>query len=395
LGSMNLLRRSVDAVRFIAAFYLAVWMTTFLPILWTAQAEYAMDINSATRLEALLCFLPVALANMLIEPYLSFQYAIVSTISVVNPLLLGETLVFVNEQNKMMDHIAFKILHRYMKLTDLDQHDTDDIEQMKGLLSSVFDDWDVHKMGFIDKPTFVHVMHSLGLHLTTHQMGAVFMAIDPDLKGKIAFDGFWIQLVDPLGKAIDLIKSHFSPTTSASLRDLRVDVSEEELKEGDHETSHGAQPNSPTTDSVGSKGSVELVDEHGVAEALELDDGPATTKPQSPNKRAPGRMRPRASAPASVFAEFQGGDFPSEAAQARKFATRGSGGSWQEVSTAPASPSLRPYCTPGSAGKQLFVPTLSGSRRTLVAVGSFATIDDFFNHMTPLSPGNGRFGVSS
>jgi Ca2+-binding EF-hand superfamily protein len=80
---------------------------------------------------------------------------------------------------------------------------------MKDLLATVFNDWDVHNLGYIEKRTFVHVIHALGLHFTTHQMNCMFRAIDPDLNGRIFFDEFWVLLVEPLTKAIELLKSHF------------------------------------------------------------------------------------------------------------------------------------------------------------------------------------------
>lgn len=80
---------------------------------------------------------------------------------------------------------------------------------LKDLLALVFNDWDVHNVGYIEKSTFVHVIHSLGLHFTTHQMNCMFRAIDPDLNGRIFFDEFWVLLVEPITKAIDLLKLHF------------------------------------------------------------------------------------------------------------------------------------------------------------------------------------------
>jgi hypothetical protein len=109
----------------------------------------------------------------------------------------------------MMDHVAFKILHKYVTLTDLEDHDIDNVLMMKELLATVFNDWDVHEVGYIEKQTFVHVIHTLGLHFTTQQMNCMFRAIDPDLNGKIVFDEFWEILVEPLTKAIELLKSHF------------------------------------------------------------------------------------------------------------------------------------------------------------------------------------------
>ena len=104
------------------------------------------------------------------------QYAIVSTMSCLNPLLVGETLEFVNETAKMMDHVAFKILHRYMKLVDLEDAAASagggeegsgeeergggdaSVAGMRSLLQTVFDDWDLQGRGFIDKPAFVHMV---------------------------------------------------------------------------------------------------------------------------------------------------------------------------------------------------------------------------------------------
>ena len=62
--------------------------------------------------------------------------------------------------------MAFKVLHRYVHLTDLghassENNEADDVRCMRDLLTEVFDDWDIGKRGFLDKPAFVHMVRHL------------------------------------------------------------------------------------------------------------------------------------------------------------------------------------------------------------------------------------------
>jgi len=147
-GSMDVLRMLIDGVRFMSNFFLAVYLTTFLSFAWTSHEDddshFSDGMSLLTRVIAVLCFIPVAVGNTMLEPYISLQFALINTLSCVNPLLLGETMEYVHETSKMMDHVAFKILHKYMTLTDLEDHDTDNIHMVKELLHTVFNDWDVH-----------------------------------------------------------------------------------------------------------------------------------------------------------------------------------------------------------------------------------------------------------
>ena len=103
LGSLELLRRAIDAVRFLSNFYLAVYLTTFASLWWGGPSATYMHLSPLCRALAVLSFVPVVLANMFTEPFLSVQFAVISTMSCLNPLLLGETLEFVQETAKMMD----------------------------------------------------------------------------------------------------------------------------------------------------------------------------------------------------------------------------------------------------------------------------------------------------
>ena len=218
LGSFEACRRLIDAVRFLSNFYLALYLTTFLSIAWHlglsgGGGDYAMGIGPAGLWTGLLSAAPVLASNLFGEPYLSLQFSIISTMSCLNPLLLGETLEFVEETAKMMDHVAFRLLKKYIDLADfeLDRSDADDVESVRVLLKHVFEDWDAAGLGFLDKRAFVHaISSSLKLHFTTQQMNCIFRAIDPDMNGEIVFDEFWGLLEKPVGKV------RFSPARAAS-----------------------------------------------------------------------------------------------------------------------------------------------------------------------------------
>ena len=108
-----------------------------------------------------------------------------------------------------LDHIAFKILQRYLKVNALEEHKGDNIEAMKALLLVVFNDWDINGVGYIDKPTFIRVLNRLGLHFTTTQMNVIFSCIDPDRNGRVVFDEFWELIQRPILHAIEELLSQF------------------------------------------------------------------------------------------------------------------------------------------------------------------------------------------
>jgi hypothetical protein len=114
----------IDGIRFMSNFYLAIYITIFLSFSWTSHEDddsaFTDHIGYFTRAAAVLSFIPVVIGNTMLEPYISLEFALINTLSCVNPLLLGETLEYVHETTKMMDHVAFKILHKYMTLTDLE-----------------------------------------------------------------------------------------------------------------------------------------------------------------------------------------------------------------------------------------------------------------------------------
>jgi hypothetical protein len=105
-GSLELLRRAIDAVRFLSNFYLALYLTCFASLWWGGPAALSMHLSPLASWLARLSAVPVVLANMFTEPFLSVQFAVISTMSCLNPLLLGENLEFVQETTKMMDYGA-------------------------------------------------------------------------------------------------------------------------------------------------------------------------------------------------------------------------------------------------------------------------------------------------
>mmetsp|Transcript_19265 Transcript_19265/g.56048 ORF Transcript_19265/g.56048 Transcript_19265/m.56048 type:complete len:248 (+) Transcript_19265:1532-2275(+) len=150
-GSVEFLHRSLDSIRFISCFYLAIYLTVFM-----LEDDYDehLDIGQDAKILAAMSFLPVALANLFIEPYLTIQYATISTMICLNPLLVGETIAYGEETRKMMNHMAFKIIGEYVNLDLRSGYIQDDLETMDGLealLHKVFNDWDILHVGFISK----------------------------------------------------------------------------------------------------------------------------------------------------------------------------------------------------------------------------------------------------
>ena len=120
-GSITLLRQLIDGVRFTANFYLALYCTVFMN-LWSNLFETDDDDDEDDHDDghemglrigspdskapvafycALFAFLPVMIANLFAEPFVSVQYSTICTMSCINPLLLGETLQHVKETTKM------------------------------------------------------------------------------------------------------------------------------------------------------------------------------------------------------------------------------------------------------------------------------------------------------
>eukprot|EP00613_Pedinella_sp_CCMP2098_P034512 CAMPEP_0171743986 /NCGR_PEP_ID=MMETSP0991-20121206/37225_1 /TAXON_ID=483369 /ORGANISM="non described non described, Strain CCMP2098" /LENGTH=864 /DNA_ID=CAMNT_0012343039 /DNA_START=1 /DNA_END=2595 /DNA_ORIENTATION=- len=441
-GSLGFLRKAVDATRFVSAFYLSVWLTTFLPIFWTTDEDFGMHLSPAVRLLAEICWVPLLLTFVVMEPIVLFQYSMISTISCVNPLLLGETLEFCNEQHKMIEFLAFRILNRYMSLTDLnlDEQDVENIAAMKELLVSIFDDWDLHQVGYIDQPTFVHVMHSLGLHFTTHQMGCLFRRIDPDLSGMITFDEFWDTLVGPLSEAMRLLQSHFAP----SAPDEEV---EDDDDEGEDDDAEDEDDDEGEDDDAEDDAEDDAVD-NGVEEEKEEQSAcpPPAEPPFPPKKVSPtsslhaanffpvressskalsdgssadpaldSSSAPPVSEPAlecSAIASPDGGTSSMSSNGAKRqerfsalLAGGGSsdgskneirGGKLPPLEKRPSTRNSGPLdasdsgrSASGKSRQRRQTLTPSGSGMVLDAVGAYPTVEDFFKHMTPSAPSGG------
>lgn len=116
------------------------------------------------------------------------------------------------ETNKMMDHVAYKLLHRFTQLADPDDHEREDMEHIKELVHHQFQEWDELDRGYLDKEAFVHVMNDLGLRFTRQQMKTLFIIIDPDRNGRIIFAEFWGGLEAPLAKALAKLRECFQFT---------------------------------------------------------------------------------------------------------------------------------------------------------------------------------------
>jgi Ca2+-binding EF-hand superfamily protein len=227
--SIKVVRRCIDSLRLISNFYVAIYICTFI-----AESHIAEKMTTLTRAGNLVGLVTVIIANTLLDPLVTFEYATIRTMGVVNPLLVGETLEKVADIDRLKQQVALKILVHWRNVADPSFDEATYVptkEHLHKLVKRAFDDWDEDKGGSLDEREFKAALERAGIFFSNAQVNRLFRAIDCfQYNGSIDCEEFWATLGPVLVKTLEEIQgtATFEPFTNniddtlVSLEDLQV-----------------------------------------------------------------------------------------------------------------------------------------------------------------------------
>lgn len=196
--SLTFTSNAIDAVRLLKIFWLAVFVTSAGVINDTAEHTYIF----AT---VWFIFSIVLVSNLVLDPYITYQFGLLSTLACVNPILVGETVEYVNDLRHLEERIARTVVERHFvhvcehAASREDAEGALDVpemssESMQAYLKTAFKSWDVSNKGYIDQKAFISALQESKLHFSSRQCRALFHVIDPDFSGRIDYGEFTSQM---------------------------------------------------------------------------------------------------------------------------------------------------------------------------------------------------------
>ena len=227
--SIKGIRRFIDSLRLISNFYVAIYICTFI-----AEYPIAENMTTLTRAGNLVGLVTVIIANTLLDPLVTFEYATIRTMGVINPLLVGETLESVAEIERLEQQVALKILAHWRNVADPAFDEETYVptkEHLKTVVMRAFDDWDEDKGGSLDEKEFKVALERAGIFFSGSQLKHLFQAIDCfQYTGSIDGEQFWGTFGPMLVRTLEEIQGTviFEPFTNniddtmVSLDDLAV-----------------------------------------------------------------------------------------------------------------------------------------------------------------------------
>ena len=208
-SSMTFIHRTIDAARLLKNFYIAIFVTTFL------TETFSGEFSTGTDLALWVGFGLLVLANVLLDPFITYELGLLTTMACVNPLLLGETVEYMHDITHMLEQVSSKLVsrHHHQLLTArlrrsvpaAEGSDTGSpdaylrmdseaalemtSETVAQFLVASFAEWTQGRRS-VDRRRFAQVMHHDGLHFSNRQLARLFRYLDPDMSGSIDCEEF-------------------------------------------------------------------------------------------------------------------------------------------------------------------------------------------------------------
>jgi Ca2+-binding EF-hand superfamily protein len=221
-SSITGIRRFIDALRLISNFYIAIFICTFI-----TGSHIAMNMGPISRAGNLVGLFTVMFANTFLDPLVTFEYTIMRTMGVINPLLVGTTIDHVAELDRLLQLLALKILVNYRNI-DPNFDETTYIPtsaHLKEVVTAAFNTWDKKSEGYLTRETFADAMDAAGVVLPEVKIKMLFKRLDSfQLNGQIDLDEFWSALAPVVNRTIDEIQGRveMSETTNNLIDPITV-----------------------------------------------------------------------------------------------------------------------------------------------------------------------------
>ena len=199
--SIKGVRRFIDAMRLISNFYISIFVCTFI-----TGSHIAENMGTLTRVGNLLGLGLVILANTVLDPLVTFEYANLRTMGVINPLLVGETVEHVATLDRLLEQMALKVLNHWREAVDPDFAEeafVPSTASLREMIKVAFEDWDTKDVGFLTPESFGRAMDAEGLILPKASIKMLFDRIDCfQFNGEISLEEMTTCLAPVINKVV-------------------------------------------------------------------------------------------------------------------------------------------------------------------------------------------------
>ena len=154
----------------------------------------------------------VIIANTVIDPMLTFEYATIRTVGVINPLLVANTVQHARNIGMLMRQIAAVALRRHRISVDSlfnVQANAVSADLIRIILWGLFEEWDVNSIGYLTPATFQRACRISDISWGSKQSSEVFNLLDCyKYDGKVNFDEFFATMAPFVSSLVDEIQGH-------------------------------------------------------------------------------------------------------------------------------------------------------------------------------------------